>query len=78
MPKVINPRSTAKIPIKGFNFAVFGNLLSKFLNTKIMREVSVWEVTIVIDFSLRALNSDDEWFDFLQQVVGHDPFQEKN
>jgi hypothetical protein len=78
MPKVINPRSTVKIPIKGFDFAAFGNLLSEFLDTEIMREVSVWEVTVVIDFSLCALDGDDKWYNYLQQVAGRDPFQEKN
>ncbi len=56
MSKVVDLRSTAKISIKGFNFAVFCNFLSKLFDTEIMREISIWEVTVIINFSLCALD----------------------
>jgi hypothetical protein len=56
MSEVIDPRSTAKIPIKGFNFAAFCNFLSELFDMEIMREISIREVTVVINFSLRALD----------------------
>ncbi len=64
MSEVVDPRSTAKILIKGFDFAAFCNFLSKLFDTEILREISIREVTVVIDFS-RALDGDYEWFYYL-------------
>ncbi len=65
MSEFVDPRSTAKIPIKGFDFAAFCNVLSELFDMEILREISIREVTVVIKFSLRAPDSNYEWFYYL-------------
>ena len=65
MFEVVDLRSTAKIPIKGFNFAAFCNFLSELFDTEILWEISIRKVTVIINFSLRALDGDYEWFYYL-------------
>jgi 5'(3')-deoxyribonucleotidase len=42
MSEVVDPRSTAKIPIKGFDFAAFCNFLSELFDTYIL-STAPWE-----------------------------------
>ncbi len=72
--KVVNARSAAEVPTEGFELTPFSNLLSKFVNSKIVWKVAMAITPIIIDFSLSALDRDYQGFHDTGEIACCDPF----
>ncbi len=60
--EVVDPRTTAKIAIKRFDFAAICNFLGEFVDAEMIREVPNREAAAAVVVVLRALNDNDERF----------------
>jgi hypothetical protein len=74
--KVVNPRTTAEIPVKGFNLAAFGNPLSKSAYMEMMWEISNLRPANIVKVALCALDGYEQWLHYFHQIPGRNPLQE--